>query len=69
MQRFTRTELAWIIKELDSAAETAVCAGGFNENTQLESALLTRKTEMLSALSKKLNLVVKNGDKRIEVTP
>lgn len=69
MQKFTRTEISWIIKELDNVAGHSINAAGFKETTPAESALLTLKADNLYSITEKLQHLLNQGDKRIEVRP
>lgn len=68
MEKFTRTEITWIIQELERSAGHAVNEADFKETSPLESRLLKLRAENLYSMAEKLHNTLNQGSKRIEVT-
>lgn len=67
MQKLTHTELNWIIGELDRAAAHLKNTASNRESDSMSRGLCNLRADNLAAISDKLAIAVKNGDKRIEV--
>lgn len=66
MERFTKTEITWLIGELDKLATEYRLAADKSEH-EMERGMAHLRSEQLSGISDRLDRAVKNGDKRIEI--
>lgn len=66
MKSFTRIEISWIVKLLDEESKRldVVMADG---TTSMEQALAARMRENYQSIQQRLEAVVKDRDKRIEI--
>lgn len=67
MQNFTRTELKWIIGELDKAAIEYSSLADSSNNSCVMHELFTLKTDNLRSISSKLQNALNKGNKRISI--
>lgn len=68
MQRFTKAEIEWIIGELDRAAVHLKRQAIKEESAGLAAGFINLRSEQFASVADKLQKVIANGDKRIEVT-
>lgn len=66
MQSFTKTEITWMIGELDKCA-IAYLARADKPCSYTEKGLLNLRSENCVSLSQKLTNALKSNDKRIEI--
>ena len=66
MQKFTKTELHWIIAELENTAEDVMQMVKITEN-YTDRVFLELKAENLWSIAEKFRLALDNEDKRIAI--
>lgn len=68
MQKFTKTEIEWIIGELDRAAANLKHKAIKEESAGLAAGFMNLRSEQFASVADKLQKVIAEGNKRIEVT-
>ena len=68
MIKLTRTEITWIINELNTnAAVNTNAVMSYPNMNNIEKGLLTLKSEQLTSISNKLQKALNENNKRIEI--
>lgn len=68
MQKFTKTEIEWIMVELYRAAVDLKHGSTKEENAGLAAGFMELRSEQLSNVANKLQKAITTGSKRIEIT-
>lgn len=68
MQKFTKTEIEWIIDELDRAVVDLKQQAIKEENAGFVAGFMNLRSEQLSNITDKLRKAIVEGSKRIEIT-
>lgn len=68
MQKFTKTEIEWIIGELDRAAANLKQQATKKESAGLAAGFMNLRSEQFASVADKLQKAIAEGNKRIEVT-
>lgn len=68
MQKFSKTEIEWIIGELDRAAVHLKRQAIKKESAGLAAGFMNLRSEQFASVVDKLQKVIADGNKRIEVT-
>lgn len=68
MQKFTKTEIEWAIVELYRSAVDLKHGAAKEENAGLAAGFMKLRSEQLSNLADKLQKVIAENNKRIEIT-
>lgn len=67
MQKLTKTEIQWIIQELEQNAAHYLKLCELSQCTALETELFTLKAEQLRSISQRLTKTAEKNERRIEV--
>ena len=67
MQKFTVTEISWIIGELKKTAENLKNQAGKEENAGIAAGFMNLRSEQLISVADKLQKAISNGNKQIKI--
>lgn len=67
MKSFTRIEISWIVKLLDEEAKRLNAVMMADGTTPMEQALAAHMQENYQSIQRRMEAVVKDQDKRIEI--
>ena len=67
MQKFTVTEISWIIGELSKTAENLKNQAGKEENSGIAAGFMNLRSEQLVSVADKLQKAISDGNKQIKI--
>lgn len=67
MQKFTVTEISWIIGELSKTAENLKNQAGKEENSGIAAGFMNLRSEQLVSVADKLLKAISDGNKQIKI--
>lgn len=67
MQKFTVTEISWIIGELSKMAENLKNQAGKEENSGIAAGFMNLRSEQLVSVADKLQKAISDGNKQIKI--
>lgn len=67
MQKFTVTEISWIIGELSKTAENLKNQAGKEENSGIAAGFMNLISEQLVSVADKLQKAISDGNKQIKI--
>ena len=67
MQKFTVTEISWIIGELSKTAENLKNQAVKEENSGIAAGFMNLRSEQLVSVADKLQKAISNGNKQIKI--
>lgn len=68
MQKFTKNEIIWIIGEMDKAAASLKNRADQDSAKGLAAGLMNLRSEQFANIADKLQKVIDENNKRIEIT-
>ncbi len=67
MQKFTVTEIQWIVGELSKSAENLKSQAGKEENIGLAAGFMNLRSDQLVSVADKLQKAILEGNKQIKI--
>ena len=67
MQKFTVTEISWIIGELNKTAENLKSQAEKEENAGIAAGFMNLRSEQLVSVADKLQNAISGGNKQIKI--
>ena len=67
MQKFTVTEISWIIGELNKTAENLKSQAEKEENAGIAAGCMNLRSEQLVSVADKLQNAISDGNKQIKI--